>query len=166
MTVGWLHGMVCWVRGCGGSLDLSVYYLPLLLSLWLALASVPCMIQSVLSLQSCLAVVLQSISQFSVQFPLKNFPNCHIAALYTFPYFSLFFSVLCCALRKLVDAVCLCVCWGFQEGVGQWSWQQLCTAFQALIETYCQSDTRICMQCFSGCFFLLLFFFTGHSPLC
>lgn len=59
MTVGWLHGMVCWVRGCGGSLDLSVYYLPLLLSLWLALASVPCMIQSVLSLQSCLAVVLQ-----------------------------------------------------------------------------------------------------------
>lgn len=59
MTVGWLHGMVCWVRGCSGSLDLSVYYLPLLLSLWLALASVPCMIQSASSLQSCLAVVLQ-----------------------------------------------------------------------------------------------------------
>lgn len=89
--------------------------------------------------------------------------------LYTLsPIFSLFFSVLCCALRKLVDTVCLCVCWGFQEGVGQWSWQQLCSAFQALIETYCQSDTRICMQCvFQDVFFLCFFSFfllaTDHS---
>ncbi len=77
-----------------------------------------------------------------------------------FPLSSLFFSVLRYAVRKCVDVMCVCVCLGV--GVSEaGSSDRLCSAFRVLIETYCQSDKRICMCCVfqDGLFF-------GCSPLC
>lgn len=87
--------------------DLSVYCLPLLLSLWLALASVVCVLQPVLSLRRGSPVVnllyslLSRISPAVTPLKALSFPFPSV-----FPLSSLFFfsSMLC---FKCVDVMCV-----------------------------------------------------------
>ena len=121
--------------------DLSVYCLPLLLSLWLVWHQ-----WCVCAPAGLIITPRFSACQFTVQTPLKNFPRCHVAEGFLFPlplsfpsfFFVLFSSLLC---FKCVDVMCVGG-WG-----GQWSWQLRPALLWALIETYCQSDKSICMRC-------------------
>lgn len=137
-------------------MDLSVYCLPLLLSLRLALASVPCMLQPVCYHYDP-ASPRFSNCQFSAQFLSRISPTVTSLKASSFPdpfsrpyFFFVLFGSLLCFKEAGGHNVFMCMLGAFRRGwvsdAGSNS-DWFCSAFGALIETYCQGDVHICMQC-------------------
>ena len=105
--------------------DLSVYCLPLLLSLWIVAASVVCVLQPVLSLQSCLAVapwlsIYRAVaSEFSPAVTLRRPSSLSFPSVFTL-FFLRFSPTL---WFQEVSQLNVCMRALGLKGWGQWSWQ-------------------------------------------